>query len=355
MNFKPLPGKRGKKSGRVRLEDIAKSCGVSLSTVSRALAGEKGVEAKTRQRILDTAKQINYIIPKAVDGQKVILAISTAAMVDYTRNQFTLYVLEGIKARAQELNLALITYPVGDTSEALPFASLMDDRDVIGILSLTVDDEGILGAMRELEKPVVLINTVDSRMRLSSVIPSNRFGAKCAAEHLISLGHQRILFLMRPGRHTIEQRLDGWRDALREHGLSASDELVLEVEDWLPELAGQALSKRIREVGLDFTAILAAGDSLAIGALLELQEMGIAVPGDVSVMGIDDLPQVAFLNPPLTTMHVPMREMGMVALNLLHENLSVYALPPRLVELACHLVARESTGPARHAMQGLSE
>lgn len=347
MDSKPISGKRGKKSRRIRLEDIAKPCGVSLSTVSRALAGEKGVEAKTRQRILDMAKKINYVIPKSVDGQKVILAISSSAMIDYARNQFTLYVLEGIKTRAQELNVSIITYPVDSVSEKMSLGEMADSDDVIGILSLTIDDETVLETMRKFEKPVVLINSEDSYMRMSSVTPSNRFGAKLAAEHLIGLGHRRILFLTHPGRFTIGQRFKGWRDVLMHHQLSTDDSLVLEVEDWLPELAGQALAKRIDEHGLDFTAILAAADSLAIGAMLEMQRMGISIPGDVSVVGMDDLPQVAFMNPALTTMHIPMRELGAVALNLLQDSLSSYSLPPCRVELACHLVERGSTGPVR--------
>lgn len=348
MTIKPLPGKRGKKSRRVRLEDIAKQCGVSLSTVSRALAGEKGVQPKTRQRIIDMAKKVNYVIPKSIDGQKVILAISTAAMIDYARNQFSLYVLDGVKARAQELNLSIVTYPLTNTQDTIPLAQMLDnDQDIIGVLSLTVDDENMLEAMRTFTKPVVLINSVDSSMQLSSVTPSNRFGATCATEHLIGLGHRRIVFLTRPGRETIEQRFKGWREALTQFGLPADDDLVIEVTDWLPELAGQALAARIDERGLDFTAVLAAGDSLAIGAMLELQQRGIRIPEQVSVMGIDDLPQVAFMSPALTSMHIPMREMGTVALNLLHNGLSSFSLPSQRVELACHLVERMSTGAAR--------
>lgn len=345
---KPLRGKRGKKSRRIRLEDIAKSCGVSLSTVSRALAGEKGVQPKTRQVILDMAKQKNYVVPKAIDGKKVILAVSTSAMIDSARSQFSLYVLEGIETRAQELNLSIVTHPVANSPDKETLTQMVDaDPDTIGMLALTVDDEDLLGHMRGLEKPVVLVNAEDARMRLSSVTPSNRFGARRATEYLFELGHRRILFLMRPGRRTIKQRFEGWRDALLERDLPIDKSLIVEVEDWLPALAAHAVARRIKEGGLDFTAILAAGDALAIGAIQEIQRMGFSIPGDVSVMGIDDLPQVAFMSPSLTTMHIPMREMGMVALNLLHDNLSTCALPPRRVELACSLVKRASTGPAR--------
>lgn len=344
MIAKPEPGKRGKQSRRVRLEDIAEKVGVSLSTVSRALSGEKGVRADIRERVVEAAKAANYTVPTPVAGKKVIVAASSAAMIDYVRNQFTLYVLEGLRDRAQVLGLEIITRAVaGQAEENAMLEEALADPDVAGLLFLTVDDESILAAMRDFGKPVVMINGDDPLMRLSSVTPCNRSAARVAAEHLIKLGHERILFLMRPGRHTIERRREGWRDALVHHNLPYTDDLVVPVEDWLPELAAQAISKRLSEKGLDFTAVLAAGDSLAVGAMMGVQQAGYSVPGDVSVMGMDDLPQAAFLNPPLTTMHIPMRELGYVALDLLRDSLTSVPMPPRRVELACHLVLRAST------------
>jgi DNA-binding LacI/PurR family transcriptional regulator len=344
MMARPEPGKRGKLSRRVRLEDIAEKVGVSLSTVSRALSGEKGVRADIRERVVEAAKAANYTVPTPVAGKKVIVAASSAAMIDYVRNQFTLYVLEGLRDRAQVLGLEIITRAVaGQAEENAMLEEALADPEVAGLLFLTVDDEAILAAMRGFGKPVVMINGDDPLMRLSSVTPCNRSAARVAAEHLIKLGHERILFLMRPGRHTIERRREGWRDALVHHNLPYADDLVVPVEDWLPELAAQAIANRLSEKGLDFTAVLAAGDSLAVGAMMGVQQAGYSVPGDVSVVGMDDLPQAAFLNPPLTTMHIPMRELGYVALDLLRDSLTSVPMPPRRVELACHLVLRAST------------
>ena len=343
----PAAGKRGKKSRRVRLEDIAEACGVSLSTVSRALAGEKGVRPEIRQQVLDAAKHANYTVPRAVAGQKVILAASSAAMIDYIRNQFTLYVLEGLRDRAKTLGLEIVTRPIADMHEEIAVLDeARSDPAVAGLLFLTIDDEDMLAASRGFDKSIVLLNSDDPLMRLSSVTPCNRSSARLAADHLLGLGHERILFLMRPGRRTIERRYEGWRDALLHRGLQADPDLLVPVDDWLPDLATQAIVTRIRERGLDFTAVLAAGDSLAVGAMRGVKQMGYAVPGDVSVMGMDDLPQAAFLDPPLTTMHIPMREIGSSGLDLLYDNLSGLPYLPRRVELACHLVERASTGPA---------
>jgi DNA-binding LacI/PurR family transcriptional regulator len=337
-----------KKSRRTRLDDIAARCGVSISTVSRALAGEKGVRPEIRKRVIETANAVSYAVPASVSGKKVMLVASSAAMIDYGRNQFTLHVLEGLNARAAALGIELVMRPVADTGDELRVvAEMRDDPGFGGMLILTVDDEEMLSAAARTGKPVVLVNSDDPYMRFSSVTPCNRSAAFVGTERLIKAGHERVLFMLRPGRRTIERRMEGWRDALEHHGLRADADLVLEVDDWLPELGAETLMRHVRQKGLTFTAILAAGDSLADGAVRGLQAMGYDVPRDVSVMGIDDLPQSAFLNPPLSTVHIPMRELGATALDLLRDTMLGLVVPTRRVELGCHMVERSSIATIR--------
>lgn len=341
-------GKRGKPSRKVRLEDIAERCGVSLSTASRALAGEKGVRPEIRAQVTEVAKALNYAVPTSIAGRKVVLAASSAAMVDYVRNQFTAQVLAGLHQRAETLGVEIVTQPVSSAeTDIRALRAAFDDEAVAGFLFLTVDDEDALALTRGFAKPAVLINGDDPLMRLSSVTPCNRSAARMATEYLRRLGHERILFLMRRGRRTIERRFEGWRDAMLMTSGTPVDDLVIEVDDWLPDLALEAVGRRIGERGLDFTAILAAGESLAAGAMLAIQKAGYAVPADVSVIGMDDLPQAAFYNPPLTSIHIPMHEIGASALDLLLDNVGGPAGPARRIELACHIVERQSTAPAR--------
>jgi DNA-binding LacI/PurR family transcriptional regulator len=336
-------GKRGKPNRRVRLEDIAGICGVSISTASRAISGAKGVDAPQRARILETAKMLNYAMPANLAGRTVILAASSVAMVDYVRNQFTYHVLEGLNERAGMLSIRINTRAVASAADEIELLEqAQSDPAVIGCLFLTLDDEKMLTLAGGFSKPIVLVNGDDPAMRWSSVTPCNRSAAQVATEHLLRCGHRRILFLTRRGRRTIERRFEGWRDALREAGVVSEASLVVEVADWLPELAADAIAARIAANGCDFTAILAAGDSLAAGAMMGIERAGYKVPRDISVVGIDDLPQSAFLAPPLTTMHIPMREIGAIALSLLIEGIEYPALPPRRVELACRLVERGS-------------
>ena len=329
---------------RVRLEDLAARCEVSVSTVSRALSSGKGVNPELRQRIREAALKYNYAMPSAVAGRRVIVAASSAAMIDYVRNQFTLHVLEGISERATVLAMEVATRSIADAAqERAVLAEALSDPEVAGLLFLTLDDEDMLAPTRGYAKPVVLVNGDDPSMRLSSIAPCNRAAAALATGYLRDLGHERILFLMRRGRRTIERRYEGWCDRI---GISDPAELAgltLEVDDWLPELAAAAVERRIAEGGLDFTAVLAAGDSLAVGAMMGLAARSIRVPQDVSVVGMDGLPQAAFHNPPLTAIQMPMREIGAAALDLLRDHVTGPGIVPRRVELACQIVERAST------------
>lgn len=330
---------------RARLEDIAKRCGVSVSTVSRALSGEKGVNPELRRSVQEVARAVRYAVPIEIGGTRVILATSRAAMVDYSRNQFTWYVLEGLKQRAAMMGIEILIQPIPDSGIAV-IADLLEDASVAGVIFLTVDDPLILDAAAKFTKPVVLVNSDDPLMRLSSVLPCNRSAARLAADYLVSLGHRRIAFLMCPGRRTIEQRLDGWRDSMRYHGLPFEDALTISVDDWLPELAEQAVTDKMRGKPQEFTAILCAGDSLAVGAIRALNQLGLKVPEDVSVIGMNDLPFAEYVDPPLTTVHLPVSEMGATALELLQELISGGAGIPRRIELACSLAVRQSTAAA---------
>ena len=349
MRATAAAGKRARASRRIRLEDLAAACGVSVATVSRALSGAGGVRPELAQRIQRVAQDYRYALPSTLAGQGLLILASPAAMEDYSRSQFTLNVMQGIEERAGLLRAEVATRSIAtEVEERAALAVAAADASVAGLVLLTIDDEDMLAAARAFPKPVVLVNGDDPSMRLSSVAPSNRAAGALATDHLIALGHRRILFLGRRGRRTIERRIEGWRDRMAASGLAPGPELYVDTGDWLPEAAAEAVRARVAHGGRDFTAIVCAGDSLAQGALQALAGLGIGVPGEVSVIGMDGLAQGAFFSPPLTAVEMPMRAIGAAAVDLIRDLRTGPAAPARRIELACRMVVRAScAAPAR--------
>ncbi len=332
-------------AGRTRITDIAKRLGVSTATVSRAISGKGYVRGDLAERIRSMAFEMNYGLPENFSGQRVLLAASNDAMIDFQRSQFTMHVLEGLRERAANLNIEIEHFPFQSAKTLGDLHEKAAEPDVLGTLFLTVDDS-ILDVARGLTCPVVLVNSDDPDMRLSSVTPCNRSAAALATKHLVELGHQRILFLTKPGRRTIQRRLEGMRDVL---GDGFDPAMVVNAADWTAEAAQAAIAGAL-ESKLDFTAVLAAGDVLAAGALVGLHAAGLKVPDDISVVGIDGLPQGEYLSPTLTTVTIPMHAVGAFSLDLLRNSAKIAGtnleLPASRIELACTLTKRASAGPA---------
>nr|WP_210259866.1 LacI family DNA-binding transcriptional regulator [Martelella sp. HB161492] len=337
-----------KTSKRFRLSDLARYCGVSPSTASRALSGTPGVRPELREKILEAARSQNYHVPTSIAGYKVIVAASASAMIDYQRNQFTAFVLEGMRERSEVLGLTLVTRAISDLQEERRMLEeAAEDDEIAGVLMLTIDEDEMLAPTRSFPKPILLVNGDDPLMELSSIAPHNRAAAALATRYLKSLGHERILFLARHGRRTILRRLEGWRDEIETiPGIDWKD-LVVDAADWTPDAAIEALRRYIGDGPPAFTAVLCAGDSLAAGAILGLRSFGLSVPDDVSVVGIDGLPQSDFLDPPLTSVQIPMREVGSAALDMLRDHLDNETWLPRRIELSCTLSARGSAAAPR--------
>lgn len=327
---------------RPRLRDIAERCGVSVSTVSRALAGRKGVRPDLVRRVVEEAQLIRYPFANSLAGHRVLVAASEAAMIDYGRNQFTWLVLEGLRAGARAKEAELVPLALPDRGGGALIEEAMDDPDMAALILLTIDDVGLFDLAWERKWNTVLVNSEDPWMRLSSICPCNRSAARFATDYLLDRGHTEIAFVVRHGRHTIHRRQEGWRDALAARGIAPDEVDIITVGDFVPELAEAAVRERLDRSDFPYTAVLCAADSLAVGTLRALTAHGVSVPGDISVVGMDDLPVGDFLKPRLTTIHIPSHDLGLLAFDVLHEQTGDPGRLPRVIELACRMTERES-------------
>jgi LacI family transcriptional regulator len=205
--------------------------------------------------------------------------------------------------------------------------------------------DATLASVRRERFPFVLVNRGSRVVEDPAVEVNNARAAAEIVAHLVHLGHKRIAHIAGPlSTTTGAERAAGYRDALRAHGLRADAALAAEAAAY-SEDAGYAAARLLFEVAP--TAIFAANDLLALGALRAARERGVRVPADLSLVGINDIPMVGLLDPPLTTARVPQREMGAIAARMLIALLEHEPVARRHVLLDTELVVRGSTGAPR--------
>ena len=329
----------------VTIVDVARHAGVSHSTVSRVINGHHHVRASTRARVEAAVAELGYVAnmqarglaggPSGVIGL-VALEVSTSYVVEIIRG-----IDEELVASGMDLMLSTTRRRTDrERDQVLRFSQGLCD----GLLVLIpYGAELYLPDLADRGYPIVLIDHAPTPLA-TTVTMANRSSAEQATEHLIGLGHSRIGHLRgNPLTDAALQRQATWRATLQAHGLDHGDDL-LAGDDFTRE-SGQAGAAELLDRPNPPTAMLAASDFVAVGALDELRRRGLRCPQDMSVMGIDDVAEATLTTPQLTTIRQPMQALGHQAVRLLMERLQDPGAPAVHVELATELVVRESTAP----------
>ena len=342
-------------AARATLRAVAEHAGVSMATVSRVLADNYPVARTTRQRVLRSVRALDYVAnthARALRGRRTG---SVAFVLNDVRGPSFAQVAHGVEeetARAGLLSLICTTH--GDPERELAAVRLMREQGANAVILIggVVDDAEYRAQTARIAHA---LDASGSRLVLCGRPPlgpdvpttvveyANEPGAFAITSRLLAEGHRRVLFLGdRPDRSTtVAGRLAGYRRALATTGVPAPPELVVACP-FLREDAHAALTERLGR-GRDFTAVFAATDEVAAGALGALQDAGLDVPGDVSLVGYDDVAPAADLRPRLTTVRVPYPEMGRMAVRLALSPDGRPAPAGRRVLLDTHVVIREST------------
>ena len=329
----------------VSVKDVAARSGVSFQTTSKVLNGKGSVSAATRARILRAAQDLGYR-PNLQARSLVMRSTRAVGLVasEFSDPNVSRFIV-GAEREARRQGFAVVIIgvePEGSGGEyALP--ALMERR-VDGILLAAPQMEDDRAAARALERtvPVVSLYHFPSK-RVANVGSDQEQIGWLATRHLIDKGHRLVATIIgTPERPLTQSRLGGYRRALDEAGLPFDDKLVAD-GNW--EIDGAvAATKALFERRPAITAIFAQSDTMAIGVLSALRELGKRVPDDCAVVGCDDIEMAASAVPPLTTVRVPFYEMGTEAMRLLLSMISTGSSVPRKVRFPVQLVARASTG-----------
>lgn len=313
----------------------------------------------TKERVLAAVEEMGYI-PNTYARMLRNKNPRTVGIVSFDINDpYCIAVLRGIEGCLNEKNFF---YQLADVRNDLDLLHrfLQDAKSryidgIIGIFnSLTIDPGELKGYFGK-ELTLVSIGRVIPELRISSVTLDNLAGARLGVEHLHSLGHREVAFLIGPKEtEDSRTRFDGIARSCREFGITVRDELVEAITD-LPATyeSGASAIGRVLDRGGEMSAVFCYDDMTAYGVILELSRRGYNVPGDVSVVGFDDLWPSAMYNPPLTTIRQPMNKMGVAGAEMI---VNILAKPvkerPQLrhtIVMQPELVVRDTTAPAPRA------
>jgi LacI family transcriptional regulator len=329
----------------MRIKDVAREAGVSTATVSHVINKTRRVTDETRERVLSAIERCGYY-PNAharslASGRSNTLGL----IISDISNPFFPELVKSIESAAFERGYDLIlsntNYEAERTSS---YVQRLIERKVAGVALMTSElDTALVGELARRRVCVVFLDLGSAGQCMNNIVVDYDKGIEEAIAHLVALGHHEIAFVSGP-RHlrSAMKRLDAFRASLARHLPAAA----LRVYDGDFKLdGGRRAARELMEGGGEMpTAIVAANDMMALGVMQEFRECGIEVPGDVSVVGFDDIAFASLAAPPLTTVSLPREELGRRAVEALIASVEHSEHEGTDIHVATHLVTRASTG-----------
>ncbi|HEX6685042.1 MAG TPA: LacI family DNA-binding transcriptional regulator [Candidatus Limnocylindrales bacterium] len=334
-------GPQGDPAMPVTISYIAESAGVSIPTVSKVINGRSGVAADTRARVEALISQYGYRKASTTQRNKMMELV-----FDELKHMWGVQIIRGVEQVAREHRMGVVLTEFGPQHNAIRY--WMDDavaRRPSCIVTVAQLSEEQRNQLRAKGIPFVVF---DPTAELPDDVPfvgaTNWTGGRSATRHLLELGHRRIGMIAGPDRVLCCQaRLDGYRSALEAASLVMDANLV--VRSGLTQQDGFLAALDLLSRPDRPTAIFASNDLQALGVYQAARTLGLRIPADLSVVGFDDLPITALIDPPLTTVHQPLTEMAVAATELALALGRGERRPQIGLELATTLTIRESTAP----------
>jgi LacI family transcriptional regulator len=332
----------------ITIYDIAKKTGFSPPTVSKALTGTGGLSAATRSLILETAREMGYtpnMTARSLStnrSQLIGVIYEDYYMLKGFKHPLFSDILNNFRKVVEEAGYDLLFLSRTLGSRQMTYVDHCDYRNVDGVLIMNpVPGDNEIIRLVNAGRPCVSAN--EPIKGICTVVTENVAGATEAVQHLVDLGHRRIAYISGPQKITAPaavERQKGYELCLERNGIRFDPKLVEEGSFWHVD-AGYAATKRLLERTRDFSAIFASNDTLACGVKLALEEEGVRIPDDVSIIGFDGDDIGLYMTPRLTTMWQNTEEIGLTAARMLLKRLAGEQIP-EIIQIPAKLLMRES-------------
>ncbi|MCB0199231.1 MAG: LacI family DNA-binding transcriptional regulator [Caldilineae bacterium] len=333
---------------KVTIIDVAREAGVSYATVSRVLNDEPYVKPETRERVTATLQRMGYVANRQARSLRTGRSQMIGLLVRDLGTGYIGQIISGVDAEIAETDFEMLLFTTHHQAREPEYVATFVGGMADGLLLILPHNvDPYTGLLNQRRYPHVFVDYKGSD-KGPAVGADNYGGAIMAIDYLVSLGHRRIGFITGALDLTSGvDRLTGYRQAAANHGLDDDPALVAEGDYHQP--SGHAAAQALLSLPHRPTAIFAANDAMAFGAMEAIREAGLRIPDDMSVMGFDDTPQAAGVSPALTTIRQPLEEMGRQAVQMLLTYIEDPERPFEYRELATDLVVRDSCAPLRNA------
>jgi len=351
----PGPKQPRTRAGRERvstIKQVAELAGVSIATVSRALSESGPVSAALRRRVLAAARELSYQPSQAARNLRVGTSKTVGVVIPDLQNPFFTGVVRGIEDVLQAAGYTLLLANSDDSPPREERAlSTLRAEGVAGIVFVPISaPTSTHHQLLSSPIPVVAVDRSPLGLRVDLVMVDNTDGSRRAVDHLIARGHRAIALVGGPLQHsTAVERQQGYELALKEAGIPARADLI-QYGDFR-EAGGYACMQALLAIPRPPTAVFVANNLMTLGALRAIHETGRRIPEDLAVVSFDDMPWASSINPPLTSVAQPDREIGKTAAGLLLARIAEPDRPIRRVVLETQLVVRASCGGQLRAAQ----
>lgn len=304
----------------ITIHDIAREANTSIATVSRVLNNQSGYSEKTRQKVLKVADELGYesnAIAKSLVKKKTF---TIGVVFPHISSQISYELLNGIEAVAHEEGYSIIvSYTYSDHKRTMNYLKTMAEKRIDGLIFTSEFlQKEYYDYLEKSGIPYILLSTKSQEFQVPYVKVDDYDAAYAAAKYLIDYGHKKIGMISGPVSDPIAglPRVNGFKQAMTDHKLEHNKGRIIYGEDF-GFVQGKQKLKKLIETHPEVTALFAAGDELAVGAMNMAQELGYSVPEDLSVIGYDNIMLSEMVYPPLTTIAQPFYDMGLAATELL--------------------------------------